>query len=147
MASSMRKLTPKLVTLSPPPTPKDVYKLLGVSGPTPKDVYTLLGHSGGNLGVLGGLDGQFHEKADTKVGDPLAPTHPQGCVQTVGGQWTHPKPNVTPGFNRGKGPIFAASVQPMLRAAGRAAGRAACRCQLWRCVRAPISPRGAPRIC
>ena len=25
------------------PTPKDVYKLLGVSGPTPKDVYTLLG--------------------------------------------------------------------------------------------------------
>ena len=44
MASSMRKLTPKLVTLSPPPTPKqDVYKLLGVSGPTPKDVYKLLG--------------------------------------------------------------------------------------------------------
>ena len=39
------------------PTPKDVYKLLGVRGPTPKDVYTLLGHSGGNLGVLGGLDG------------------------------------------------------------------------------------------
>ena len=39
----MRKLTPKLVTLSPPPTPKDVYKLLGVSGPTPKDVYKLLG--------------------------------------------------------------------------------------------------------
>ena len=25
------------------PTPKDVYKLLGVRGPTPKDVYTLLG--------------------------------------------------------------------------------------------------------
>ena len=25
------------------PTPKDVYKLLGVSGPTSKDVYTLLG--------------------------------------------------------------------------------------------------------
>jgi len=73
------------------PTPKDVYKLLGVQGPTPKDVYTLLGHSGGNLGVLGGLDGQFHEKTDTKVGDPLAPTHPQGCVQTAGGQWTHPK--------------------------------------------------------
>ena len=48
MASSMRKLTPKLVTLSPPPTPmpKDVYKLLGVSGPTPKDVYKLLGVSG-----------------------------------------------------------------------------------------------------
>ena len=43
MASSMRKLTPKLVTLSPPPTPKDVYKLLGVSGLTPKDVYKLLG--------------------------------------------------------------------------------------------------------
>ena len=39
MASSTRKLTPKLVTLSPPPTPKDVYKVLGVSGPTPKDVY------------------------------------------------------------------------------------------------------------
>ena len=47
------------------PTPKDVYKLLGVQGPTPKDVYTLLGHSGGNLGVLGGLDGQFHEKTGT----------------------------------------------------------------------------------
>ena len=46
MASSMRKLTPKLVTLSPPPTPKDVYKLLGASGPTPKDVYKLLGVSG-----------------------------------------------------------------------------------------------------
>ena len=44
------------------PTPKDVYKLLGVRGPTLKDVYTLLGHSGENLGVLGGLDGQFHEK-------------------------------------------------------------------------------------
>jgi len=28
------------------PTPKDVYKLLGVRGPTPKDVYKLLGHSG-----------------------------------------------------------------------------------------------------
>ena len=26
-----------------PPTPKDVYKLLGVQGPTPKDVYKLLG--------------------------------------------------------------------------------------------------------
>ena len=25
------------------PTPKDVYKLLGVRGPTPKDVYKLLG--------------------------------------------------------------------------------------------------------
>eukprot|EP00964_Phaeocystis_antarctica_P085724 scaffold54206_cov69-Phaeocystis_antarctica.AAC.1 len=73
------------------PTPKDVYKLLGVQGPTPKDVYTLLGHSGGNLGLLGGLDGQFHQKTDAKVGDPLAPTHPQGCVQTAGGQWTHPK--------------------------------------------------------
>ena len=46
MASSMRKLTPKLVTLSPPPTPKDVYKLLGVSGHTPKDVHRLLGISG-----------------------------------------------------------------------------------------------------
>ena len=44
MASSMRKLAPpQLVTLSPLPTPKDVYKLLGVSGPTPKDVYKLLG--------------------------------------------------------------------------------------------------------
>ena len=41
MASSMRKLTPKLVTLSPPPTPKDVYKLLGGSGLTPKDVHKL----------------------------------------------------------------------------------------------------------
>ena len=47
------------------PTPKDVYKLLGVRSPTPKDVYTLLGHSGGNFGVLGGLDGQFHEKTGT----------------------------------------------------------------------------------
>ena len=28
------------------PTPKDVYKLLGVRGPTPKDVYTLLGVRG-----------------------------------------------------------------------------------------------------
>ena len=51
MASSMRKLTPKLVTLSPPPTPKDVYKLLGVSGPAvdspqTKDVHRLLGISG-----------------------------------------------------------------------------------------------------
>ena len=46
MASSTRKLTPKLVTLSPPPTPKDVYKLLGVSGLTPKDVHRLLGISG-----------------------------------------------------------------------------------------------------
>ena len=46
MASSMRKLTPKLVTLSPLPTPKDVYKLLGVSGLTPKDVHKLLGISG-----------------------------------------------------------------------------------------------------
>ena len=60
MASSMRKLAPQLVTLSPPPTPKDVYKLLGVSegqssGPTPKDVHRL-------LGVSGGLD-----------------THPQKC--------------------------------------------------------------------
>ena len=45
MASSMRKLAPQLVTLSPPPTPKDVYRLLGVSGPTPKDVYKLLGGS------------------------------------------------------------------------------------------------------
>ena len=62
------------------PTPKDVYKLLGVRGPTPKDVYKLLGHSGGNLGVLGGLEGQFHEKTGTTVGDPLAPAHPQGCV-------------------------------------------------------------------
>ena len=46
MASSMRKLAPQLVTLSPLPTPKDVYKLLGVSGPTPKDVHRLLGVSG-----------------------------------------------------------------------------------------------------
>ena len=46
MASSMRYLAPQLVTHSPPPTPKDVYKLLGVSGPTPKDVYKLLGVSG-----------------------------------------------------------------------------------------------------
>ena len=38
MASSMRKLAPQLVTLSPP-------------------------------------------------------THPQGCVQTVGGQWTYPNPH------------------------------------------------------
>ena len=38
-----------------------------------------------------GLDGQFHEKTGTTVGDPLAPAHPQGCVQTVGVQWTHPK--------------------------------------------------------
>eukprot|EP00964_Phaeocystis_antarctica_P101763 scaffold67247_cov33-Phaeocystis_antarctica.AAC.1 len=66
------------------PTPKEVYKLLGVRGPTPKDVYKPLGHSGENLGVRGGLDGQFHEKTSTTVGDPLAPTHPQGCVQTVG---------------------------------------------------------------
>ena len=43
MASFMRKLAPQLVTHTPPPTPKDVYKLLGVSGPTPKDVYKLLG--------------------------------------------------------------------------------------------------------
>ena len=35
------------------------------------------------MGVLGGLDGQFHEKTDAKVGDPLAPTHPQGCVYKV----------------------------------------------------------------
>ena len=69
MASSMRKLTPKLVTLSPPPTPKDVYKLLGVSGPTPKDVHTLPGVSGPctakdvhRLLRVGGLD-----------------THPQKC--------------------------------------------------------------------
>ena len=31
---------------TPPPVPKDVYKLLGVRGPTPKDVYKLLGVSG-----------------------------------------------------------------------------------------------------
>ena len=52
-------------------------------------------HSWGTLGEIWefyrGLDGQFHEKTDTKVGDPLAPTHPQGCVQTAGGQWIHPK--------------------------------------------------------
>ena len=42
----MRKLAPQLVTLSPPPTPKDVYRLLGFSGPTPKDVHRLLGVSG-----------------------------------------------------------------------------------------------------
>ena len=72
--------------------PKDVHTLLGVRSPTPKDVYTLSVDSGENLGVLRGLDGQFHEKkTGTTVGDPLAPTHPQGCVQTVGGQWTHPK--------------------------------------------------------
>ena len=46
MASFMRKLAPQLVTHTPPPTPKDVYKLLGVSGPTPKDVHTLMGVSG-----------------------------------------------------------------------------------------------------
>ena len=46
MASSMRNLAPHLVTHSLPPTPKDVYKLLGVSGPTPKDVHTLLGVCG-----------------------------------------------------------------------------------------------------
>ena len=46
MASLMRKLAPQLVTHPPQPTPKDVYKLLGVSGPTPKDVYKLLGVSG-----------------------------------------------------------------------------------------------------
>ena len=69
-------------------TPKDVHTLLGVRGPTPKDVYTLSVDSGDNLGVLGGLDGQFHEKLGTTVGDPLTPTHPQGCVQTAGGQWT-----------------------------------------------------------
>ena len=43
------------------------------------------------LSVLGGLDGQFYEKTSTAVGDSLTPTHPQGCVQTAGGQWTHPK--------------------------------------------------------
>ena len=68
-----------------------MHKLLGVRGPTPKDVYKLLGHSGGNLGVLGGLDGQFHEKTDTKVGDPFAPTHPQGCVQMLGVSGPTPK--------------------------------------------------------
>ena len=46
MASSMRNLAPHLVTHSLPPTPKDLYKLLGVSGPTPKDVHTLLGVCG-----------------------------------------------------------------------------------------------------
>eukprot|EP00964_Phaeocystis_antarctica_P013259 scaffold7260_cov63-Phaeocystis_antarctica.AAC.5 len=83
------------------PTPKDVHKLLGVRGLTPKDVHTLLGveappqritkdvytlsvDSGGKMGVLGGLDGQFHEKLGTTLGDPLTPTHPQGCVQTAG---------------------------------------------------------------
>ena len=59
MASSMTKMAPQLVTLSPPPAPKDLYRLLGVSdppqrmchgllgfsGPTPKDVYKLLGVS------------------------------------------------------------------------------------------------------
>ena len=63
MASSMRKLTPKLVTLSPPLTPKDVYKVLGVSGPTPKDVYKLLGVRGptpkGCEHTLGALWGKF----------------------------------------------------------------------------------------
>ena len=68
-----------------------MYKLLGVQGPTPKDVYTLLGHSGGNLGVLGGLDGQFHEKTDAKVGDPLAPTHPQGLYKVLGVSGPTPK--------------------------------------------------------
>ena len=33
--------TTHLVTHSLPPTPKGLYKLLGVSGPTPKDVHTL----------------------------------------------------------------------------------------------------------
>ena len=39
MASFMRRLAPQLVTHPPPLTPKDVYKLLGVSGPIPKDLY------------------------------------------------------------------------------------------------------------
>ena len=92
MASSMRKLTPKLVTLSPPPTPKDVYKLLGVRGPTPKDVYKLLGHSGGNLGVLGGLDGQFHEKTDAKVGETLSPPPtPKDVYKVLGVSGPTPK--------------------------------------------------------
>ena len=65
MASSMRKLTPKLVTVSPPPTPKDVYKLLGVSGLTP------------NKGCVQTVGGQW--------------THPKGCVQTAGGLDTHPQ--------------------------------------------------------
>ena len=38
MASFMRKLALQLVTHPPPPTPKDMYKLMGVSGPTPKSV-------------------------------------------------------------------------------------------------------------
>ena len=51
------------------PTPKDVYKLLGVRGPTPKDVYKLLGvrgprppqrmctNSWGTLGKIWEFDG------------------------------------------------------------------------------------------
>ena len=54
--------------IPPLPTPKDVYKLLGVSGLTPKD-------------VLQSAEGQW--------------THPKGCVQTAGGgQRTHPKKDV-----------------------------------------------------
>ena len=50
MAGSMRKLAAQLVTLSPPPTPKDMYKLLWGGQwthlrPTPKDVHRLLGGS------------------------------------------------------------------------------------------------------
>ena len=54
-------------------TPKDVHTLLGVRGPTPKDVYTLSVDSGENMGVLGGLDGQFQEKPGTTLGDPGRP--------------------------------------------------------------------------
>ena len=49
MASSMRKLAPQLVTLSPPTHPQGCVQTVG---------------------------GQW--------------THPKGCAQTVGGQWTHP---------------------------------------------------------
>ena len=77
-------------------TPKDVHKLVGVRGPTQcKGCEQTLGTRAraeqADLGVLGGLDGQFHEKISTTVGDPPTPTHPQGYVQTNGGQWTHPK--------------------------------------------------------
>ena len=45
MASSMTKLAPQLVTLSPPPAPKDLYRLLGVSDPPQRMCHGLLGGS------------------------------------------------------------------------------------------------------
>ena len=69
MASSMRKLAPQLVTLSPPPTPRDAYKLLGVSepGPTPKDVHTL---------SVGGLDTHGPKVLFTLEAPPPPPPPP-----------------------------------------------------------------------